>query len=63
MLSKVTNREQEVGVTPIEREIDPTELVDVIHSLSQMTTPKRLEPGPCDPGRNGRVNGGKLRWD
>jgi hypothetical protein len=63
MLSKVTNREQEVGVTPIEREIDPTELVDVIHSLSQMTTPKRPEPGRGDPGRNGRVNGGKLRWD
>jgi hypothetical protein len=38
--------------------------VDVAHfSLSQTALVKRQEPGRGDPGRNGRVNGGKLRWD
>ena len=28
-----------------------------------MATVRRPEPGRGDPGRNGRVNGGKVRWD
>jgi len=50
MLSKVTNREQEVGVTPIERGIDPKALVDVTHSLSQVTTPKKAGARAWRPG-------------
>ena len=59
MLSKMTNDEQQATEVTLSR------WVAFASPLSTLVIypPKRLEPGRGDPGRSGRVGGGKLRWD
>ena len=54
MLSKMTNDEQEA--TDAQDGLLLPALIDV-----RKVSPKRLEPGPFSPGRNGGSSGGKLR--
>lgn len=62
IFSKMTNRMQETDVTlsrgdSIQQHLSMP-LITVTNSIV-----KRLEPGRGGPGRNGGVNGGRLRWD
>jgi len=60
-LSKMTKHEQEAGVALSRCESILEHLL--IPVIPQIEIVRRPEPGCGDPGRNGRFNGGKLRWD
>ena len=62
-LSKMTNHEQELGVTVLGGGPLLPAFVKAAHFSPLPVAPvKGLEPGRGDPGRDGGVNGGKLRW-